>query len=189
MIDTALKEWKLVCDLLLTGELALLLRKGGIHEVGGPGEFSVEYDRFALYPTFDHQNPDMLKPRYAKRLTSDPDPKRIAIDGYAEVVKVWAVPSRPAFERLDDLHPWSSEYLDMRFGYRPDRPLYLVALRAYRLAHPTTIRYRAAYAGCKSWVPLDGDDRIDPEGATPAMDAPTLRHTIERIDAAFAQLS
>ncbi|MEL7089128.1 MAG: DUF1802 family protein [Planctomycetota bacterium] len=62
MIDIALKEWACVCDLLLEGKTCLLLRKGGVHEYDGPGRFKLEYDRFALFPAWEHENLDWIKP-------------------------------------------------------------------------------------------------------------------------------
>src|SRR5262245_48796183 len=47
----ALKEWALVCERLLAGTQAVMLRKGGIDEKG----FWVEADEFLLYPTYFHQ--------------------------------------------------------------------------------------------------------------------------------------
>ncbi|HEY1629521.1 MAG TPA: DUF1802 family protein, partial [Tepidisphaeraceae bacterium] len=37
----------------------------------------------------------------------------------------------------------------------PANPLYLLIVRAYRLPKTVTIDNTSAYAGCKSWVPLD----------------------------------
>jgi hypothetical protein len=56
----------------------------------------------------------------------------------------------------------------MRFNYRPENPLYLLLVRAYRLHAPVTIDNTPAYAGCKSWVPLD--QPIATGDAIPAMD-------------------
>ena len=52
MLRIALKEWAVICDLLLAGEQAILLRKGGVHEGTGPGQFRLEHDRFALFPAW-----------------------------------------------------------------------------------------------------------------------------------------
>ena len=46
----ALKEWALVCEMLLAGRMTVLFRKGGINEKG----FWVEADDFLLYPTYFH---------------------------------------------------------------------------------------------------------------------------------------
>ena len=53
-------------------------------------------------------------------------------------------------------------------NYKPQNPLYLMLVRAYRLAEPVTVENTPAYAGCKSWVPLD--EPIAVVGATPAID-------------------
>src|SRR5690606_840280 len=54
MLTVALKEWAVVCDLLLEGKCSLLLRKGGVHEDRGPGRFELEHERFTLYPAWEH---------------------------------------------------------------------------------------------------------------------------------------
>jgi hypothetical protein len=56
----------------------------------------------------------------------------------------------------------------VRFNYRPQNPLYLLLVRACRLPQPVTIDNTIAYAGCKSWVPLE--QAISAEGASPVMD-------------------
>ncbi len=185
MIDVALKEWRLVCDLLLGGELALLLRKGGIHEDSDTGAFEMAHPRMALYPTYDHQDPEMLKPAFWGRLVDDPSPAKVTFRGWAQTARVWVVPSRRAFDRLDDLHPWAAPYVDMRFDYRPDRPLYLVALRAWRLPESQTVAFRGAFAGCRSWVPLEDNEVVEESGSTPAMDEEDLQRIIARVDEAF----
>jgi hypothetical protein len=55
----------------------------------------------------------------------------------------------------------------MRFNYRPENPLYLLLVRSYRLGSPVTVENTPAYAGCKSWVPLE--QPIDTGGATPVL--------------------
>ena len=39
MLNVALKEWAIICDRLVAGDQAILLRKGGIDEADGPGRF------------------------------------------------------------------------------------------------------------------------------------------------------
>jgi hypothetical protein len=73
----------------------------------------------------------------------------------------------------------------MRFNYKPQNPLYLLIVRAYRLKQPVTIDNTPAYAGCKSWVPLE--HAIDAAGASPALDDATYqrrsRSVIDRLNA------
>lgn len=188
MLDTALKEWSIVCDLLLSGELALLLRKGGIHEFGGPGVFELEYPWFLLYPSYVHQKPAMLKPAYRERVQQlETEPAEITFRGLGEAKKIWRVPSRDAFDQLDSLHCWSPAQIDMRFNYKPDRPLYLMAVRAYKLARPRTIENHAEYAGCKSWVALRPGDAADDSGAVPVIASEYFAGILQQVDEAFSR--
>jgi hypothetical protein len=186
MLDTALKEWSIVCDLLLSGELALLLRKGGIHESGGPGVFELEHPRFLLYPSYVHQKPLMLKPPFRGRVNVlDEEPGEVTFTGLGEAAHIWRVPSREAFDRLDGLHCWSSAQIDMRFNYKPDRPLYLMAVRAYKLAQPHTVKNHAGYSGCRSWVALRSGDSVCDADVTPVMDDHRFGQIIARVEQSF----
>lgn len=187
MLSTALKEWAIVCDLLLEGRQAILLRKGGIHEASGPGVFELEQPRFGLFPSWAHQNPQSIKEAYRSRVRVVNEPEQIPIRGFAEVTKVWRVPSRGAFDQLDDVHCWTEPYVDMRFHYKPERPLYLMALRVFRLAEPKVIRNEAEYAGCKSWVPLRPGDEIDDTPINPVMDDWAIEALVTRIDHVFSE--
>ena len=95
------------------------------------------------------------------------------------------MPSRASLDPLDDLHVWSAEQLDMRWNYKPHQPLYLLAVRVYRLAAPRTIANNPRYAGCKSWVDLDAADAIDDTKATAVLDDATFQAIVARIDAAL----
>ncbi|NBC11244.1 MAG: DUF1802 family protein [Planctomycetes bacterium] len=186
MLDLALKEWAIVCDLLVEGRCALVLRKGGVHEEGGPGRFKLEHERFALFPAWEHERLDWIKPAFRLREAPiEDEPAQIELRGYAEVGRIWEVPSREAFDALDDLHPWTAEQIDMRFNYKPERPLFLLALRAYQLSEAKVIPNRPSFAGCRSWVPLPPEDAVDETGATPAMSDDRFADVLRRVDAAF----
>jgi hypothetical protein len=184
-LNVGLKEWAIVCDLLLEGKLALLLRKGGIEERGGPGEFELEYPRFLLYPSWAHQRPEMIKEPHRARVQVLAEPGEIPFTGMGEAAHIWEVPSRAKFDQLDALHCWTRPQIDMRFLYRPDRPLYLVAVRAYRLQASKTVTNLPAYAGCKSWVPLSEADAVDVSGATPALDDAAFAGVVGRVNEVF----
>ena len=77
----------------------------------------------------------------------------------------------PEIDAIDDEHVWTPPLIDMRFSYRPENPVYLLLVRAYRLREPVSLANTPAYAGCKSWVPLDTP--IDVGAATPALDDAT----------------
>jgi hypothetical protein len=183
-LTISLKEWDLLINALLTGEQAILLRKGGILEADN--QFELEHKRFLFYPTFIHQDPRMVKPEWRERirkLAAEPD--KIEIKGYGEVAEILKVPGRPQLETLSDLHLWDAPLLDMRFAYRPEKPLYLVVVRAFRLPSPVTIPNTIEYAGCKSWVPLM--EAVDISTAQQAMPEEKLQPIIARIRTAFAK--
>jgi hypothetical protein len=182
VISVALKEWAIICDLLLEGRMAILLRKGGIHEAGGAGRFELEHPRFLLFPSWAHQKPEMIKPEFRAKVQVLDEPPTITMHGWAEVGRIWRVPSRTAFDSLDDLHPWTREQIDMRFDYKPQNPLYLMAVRAYRLASPGTVRNEPGYAGCKSWVPLNPGDAMDPSGSSVAVGDEAFSSVVTRVD-------
>ncbi|MAE62165.1 MAG: hypothetical protein CMJ49_12520 [Planctomycetaceae bacterium] len=186
MLNVAMKEWAVICDLLLEGELALLLRKGGIHERSGPGVFELEHPQFALFPSWTHQRPEAMKPAYQDRVVVLDEPRELTVGGSAEAARIWRVPSRAAFDRLDDLHCWSAAQIDMRFDYRPENPIYLLALRCGRLAEPRTILNRGEYAGCVSWVPLEPDDAVDDAGGEAVLAEAELARVISRVDEVFS---
>jgi hypothetical protein len=166
-LQVALKEWSTVCRAFETGRQMLLLRKGGISE--SAGEFQVEHREFLLFPTFLHQNLNMLKPTDQGDYTPhDEEPGEVAISCAGVVADIIQLKSREQMNKIDDEHIWTAPLLDMRFNYRPDNPLYLLLIRAYRLHAPVTIANTPAYAGCKSWVPLELPIEIG--DALPVMD-------------------
>jgi hypothetical protein len=185
MIDVALKEWAVICDLLIAGEQAILLRKGGIAESGGPGRFRLEVPRFALFPAWLHQLPARIKPRWRERVKSNgEEPAEIVIQGIAVADRVWQVPSRESLDALDELHAWEPEQLDVRWNYKPNQPLYLLAVRVYRLTAPRTIANNPRYAGCRSWVELDAADAIDDAGASPVISDEAFATLVAQLDVA-----
>ena len=167
-LKIALKEWAIVCRALEQGRQMVLLRKGGISEAGD-GEFRVEHREFLLFPTYLHQNRNMLKPDVHdtyRQMTAEPD--EIVLSGAAEVTDIVRLSSRQQMDAIDDEHVWTESLIDMRFNYRPENPLYLLLVRAYRLSEPQTIVNTPAYAGCKSWVPLD--ETINTWGGSASLD-------------------
>jgi hypothetical protein len=178
----ALKEWKLVTDALAAGKQVLLLRKGGIYESGG--EFEVEHPQFVFFPTYIHQNLKMLKPDAQagfEARSAEPDKLALAVAG--EVTDIVQVQSRAQIDRLDAEHVWAPPLIDMRFSYKPENPLYLLLVRAYRLAEPVVVENTPAYAGCKSWVPLE--EAVRSAGATPALDDAAYAARRERVLSVF----
>ena len=166
-LSTALKEWSLVCDALADGRQVVLLRKGGIYE--SAGEFEVEHRRFVLFPTVVHQKASHLKESERAKLSpQSAEPAIITLRAAGEVTDIIELRDRAQMSAIDDAHIWAQPLIDMRFDYRPENPLYLLIVRAWRLAEAVRIPNTLAYAGCKSWVPLD--QPVSTAGAVPVLD-------------------
>jgi hypothetical protein len=153
-LQVALKEWAVTIAALQTGRQIILLRKGGIYEESG--QFQIEHRQFLFYPTYVHQTFEMLKPEVhpsVKVMQSEPGEVRLESAGI--ITDIIPIKSRATMDALDEQHIWAKPLIDMRFRYRPENPLYLLFVRAYRLHQPLTLETTEAFAGCKSWVPLD----------------------------------
>jgi len=166
-LTVGLKEWASVCAALGERRQIILLRKGGIYESGG--EFEIEHRQFVLFPTYLHQKAEMLKEsEHAKLAKVSAEPENIDISLAAEITDIVQVSGRAAMDRLTNEHIWTKPLIDMRFNYRPENPLYLLLVRAVRLGRAVTIQNTPAYAGCKSWVPLERG--INTDNSTAALD-------------------
>jgi hypothetical protein len=153
-MNVALKEWSAVIAALDGGLQIFLLRKGGIVEA--KRGFELRHREFLLFPTFEHQHAQSLKPEFRDLLTGAAESAEgIRISHVARVEQVLDAPeSMAGMESIYGRHVWNREFLRMRYEYRPDLPLYLILVRVRRLNTVRTIPRRPAYAGCKSWVNL-----------------------------------
>ena len=91
----------------------------------------------------------------------------------ATVSDIVQLKSREQMDAIEKEHVWTKPLIDMRFNYRPENPLYLLLVRAYRLGNAVTVDNTPAYAGCKSWVPLEKG--ISTHGATAVLDDTTYQ--------------
>lgn len=167
----ALKEWAAIVRALLAGEQIIDLRKGGLREPGR--HFGLPAVRCWLFPTVEHQRPELLKPAYrrwaedtaAAPVTGAPQgaPGRsaggtpegtIEIGGWAEIVGVATITDEGALDALDARVVWTRDYVERRFAWKRRDPLWVLALRVHRLLEPRRIPWRDAYRGCASWVNL-----------------------------------
>jgi hypothetical protein len=140
----------------------------------------LENPQFLLFPTYLHQNLNMLKPEaHAGFAPVGVEPGEVRISAAGVVSDIVQLRSREQMDAIEDQHVWTKPLLDMRFNYKPQNPLYLLLLRAYRLQHPVTVANTPAYAGCKSWVPLD--EAIATGSAMPALDDPNYEQRRRRI--------
>ncbi len=176
----AFKEWSVAVDALAAGKTIVLLRKGGIRE--RQGRFSVDFDRVLLYPTYEHQKPDLLKPEYVDRITtveSGWHPQQIPIQAWANITHVWQVSEQSTIEALLDYHIWNDRFVSERFNWKPKQPLSVLLLRVYRLDEVREISYRPEYSGCRSWLEIEEAIEIDPNN--PAITDDEYQHKVDRI--------
>jgi hypothetical protein len=153
----ACKEWAVVVHALLEGEQILDVRKGGLREDGR--HFSLQSTRFWLYPTAEHQKPELLKEPYRHWIDlahAAPVGEPITIEGWADVVKVATVTEAEELDAIGSKLIWTDDYAASRLGWKKRDPLWVLALRVHRLQEPTTVAWDDAYGGCTSWVELAG---------------------------------
>jgi len=154
----AYKEWAVIVKALLEGDQIIDVRKGGLREDGR--HFGLQATRVWLYPTFEHQRPDLLKPAYVPALTqvlaTEPADRAIRIDGWADIVGVARLTEAAQLAALESKFIFSLEYATERLRWKHRDPLWILALRVHRLDEVITLPWRDEYGGCTSWVPLQG---------------------------------
>ena len=158
----AFKEWAVAVDALEQGKTIMLLRKGGIHERGG--RFQVAHDQVLLYPTHEHQQPFLLKSEYTEQVTpvtSGWHPETIRIGSFARITDILLVSEATIVDALLPFHIWNEQFISDRLKWKPRQPLYILLLRAYKLAQEQMIPYSSTYGGCKSWIDLAQPIAID----------------------------
>jgi hypothetical protein len=154
----ALKEWAVVVRALLAGEQILDLRKGGIREEGR--HFALRATRVWLYPTAEHQERELVRPAYRRWIDDSereaPGDRAIRIEGWADIVGVARLTEPADLAKIDGKFIWTANYAASRLNWKRRDALWVLALRAHRLAEPVTVPWRDEYGGCTSWVDLDG---------------------------------
>jgi hypothetical protein len=173
----ALKEWAVTVRALAEGEQLLTLRKGGIREDNR--EFTLEHDRFFLYPTFDHQRNDLVRASHrpelrraleegvwaegeppAHALTQDggiAQPERVRVRAWAEVAGHFTITDPRVVNELSPFYVWTTDYAEKRLAWRRRHPLHVVLLRTYRIPRPVTVKVKDEFGGCRSWLEITRD--------------------------------
>jgi hypothetical protein len=152
----AFKEWAVSCKALGTGEQVMIFRKGGIKEKGHV--FKMEHPHFFLYPTYEHQAGDSIKPAYEALLQSSlaekPDLGEVTLNHWAQVDEALALSEMAPVLRQDANHIYSESSVRSRWEWHPNKPLWLLLLRVYKLKEPLKLEVLEDYTGCKSWIDL-----------------------------------
>ncbi len=153
----ALKEWASVCHALLEGEQIIDLRKGGLHETDR--HFGVAASRAWLYPTVEHQRRELLLAAYRHWIDlapGSPVGAPITLHGWVEVIESHTITTPEALEALTGKVIWTADYAESRLKWKHRDPLWVLVMRAHRLAEPITVPWVEGYGGCTSWVELAG---------------------------------
>jgi len=170
MTVPAFKEWAVIVHALLEGEQILDVRKGGLREDGR--HFGLRSTRVWLYPTAEHQRPELLKPAYRSTVdlaAGSPVGDAIRIDGWADIVGAATITEPERLSALDSKLIWTLEYAESRLQWKKRQPLWVLAMRVHRLLEPLEVPWREEYGGCTSWVdlvdPLPNPDELKSEPA------------------------
>ena len=126
---------------LLEGEQIVDLRKGGLREDGR--HFDVPARRFWLYPTAEHQRPELLKAAYrhwTDLAIAAPVGEPITLPGWADVTDVATITEPEHLAALDSKSIWTDDYAQSRLKWKKRDPLWVLVLRVHRLAEPVTVR-------------------------------------------------
>jgi len=156
----ALKEWAVTVRALAEGEQLITFRKGGIREENK--HFELEHERFFLYPTFDHQQNDLVRESHhpelrraleegvwpdeeppPRALIQDggiPQPDRVRLRAWAEVTDHVTINDRRTLDSLSPYYIWTPDYAEKRLSWKRRHPLHILLLRVHRIPRPVTVR-------------------------------------------------
>jgi len=157
-VETAFKEWAVVCRALARGRQRVILRKGGIVEPGGV--FRLEHREFLLMPTFLHQSLESVIPA-ARDLLVDIDADRppegtVVLRHKARVTGTVRVTGLDELGRFRGDHIWSDAVVAERF-HRWGDGLEVLEVEVTALPEPVVLPWRESFGGCRSWVDLAAD--------------------------------
>ncbi|WP_068619949.1 DUF1802 family protein [Paenibacillus tuaregi] len=161
----ALKEWASALSVLESGQQILLMRKGGIKEE--TRHFEVKSPSFYLYPSYEHQRRELVKPEFRKLVDEsiadgNQEDRMVTIKLFAEVAEDIELSSEEKIRRLQDFHMWMPTFAEERLRWKSRDPLHVLLLRIYVLDKPVTLPVLPAYIGCKSWIELPAEFEVGP---------------------------
>jgi len=177
----ALREWAAAVKALETGRQVIVLRKGGIAEE--TKEFKLESPRFYLFPSFEHQRPELLIPEASGMVAETQAeaaawPGQARVTSYAEVAEDIEITDAETLRRLEGLHIWTENYAEERLKWKKTKPLHVLVLRVFKLELPQTIPMLDSYGGCKSWITLE---ELSSTPMKPVLDDSTFSSRVEEI--------
>lgn len=150
----SLKEWAVAIKALGEGKQIITVRKGGLYEE--TRDFKLERDTFYLYPTYEHQKTEMVKPEYHADLQAtleqwSPEKTTVDIRYFAHITDDVEVLDEARIRALAPFHIWTDNFADVRLHWKKKNPLHILFARVYKLEKPLEIPIADEYKGCKSW--------------------------------------
>jgi hypothetical protein len=161
-VSHLLKEWAITIDALYSGDLMLLLRKGGIKDPARP--FAVPHQQALLFPTYEHQITQSLKAQSLKTAylqEASLSNAQIYLKAWVNITHCFALNALPDIEALMPFHIWTSDFITERLKWQPQQPLQVLCVRTYRLAEPIILARSPNYSGCRSWITLQTPICVD----------------------------
>jgi hypothetical protein len=179
LISYLLKEWAIAIDALYSGDLMLLLRKGGIRDPARP--FAFPHPQALLFPTYEHQITQSLKTAYLQE--TRPPEAELYLNAWVNITHSFALNALPEIEALMPFHIWTSDFITERLKWNPQQPLQVLCVRTYRLASPVRLVRSPHYSGCRSWITLETPISVDRKD--PAISEDQYREKLSAIEAAL----
>lgn len=166
----SLKEWAVAVKALGEGKQIITVRKGGLYEE--TRDFVLEDDTFYLYPTYEHQKAEMVKPEFHADLQQtlegwSVDKPTVDIRYFARITDDVELLDEEKLRALNEFHIWTDNFADVRLRWKKKKPLHILFARVYKLNQPIEIPIEDEYKGCKSWHHLL--TQIPQNGFTPVL--------------------
>ncbi len=173
----SLKEWAVAIKALGEGKQIITVRKGGLYEE--TRDFKLENDTFYLYPTYEHQKAEMIKPENQSDLEAtlvgwSLDKPTVDIEYFAHITDDIEILDEAKIRALNPYHIWTDDFADVRLHWKKKKPLHILFARVYKLDKPVTIEIAEEYKGCKSWHNLLSS--IPQEGYIPVLSDEKYAH-------------
>lgn len=154
MSTLSLKEWAVAVKALGEGKQIITVRKGGLYEE--TRDFKLEHDTFYLYPTYEHQKAELVKPEFHADLEVtlqgwSIEKPTVDIHYFAHITDDVETLDESKLRALDPFHIWTDDFADVRLHWKKKKPLHILFARVYRLHQPIEITIAEEYKGCKSW--------------------------------------
>lgn len=182
-----LKEWAVAVEALEQGKQILIMRKGGIREE--TRDFEVESDSFYLYPTYEHQRQELVKPPYALRVEAlasawNREQSELTVRCYAELAEDILIDSQEQLDKLRSFHIWTDRFAEERLKWKRTKPLHVMLLRVHTLDEPVRVPILPEYNGCKSWIGLPAE-RLHAAARTPVLSDEAFAKRVDEVKTAL----